>query len=199
MSWGRSEGTDGVSLTLPPSTGEVNSKGWRIASRLLQFDHVVSVINPHGGKLPENVLAYKAVNARSEPLTGVAQVHHQHRAFNPVSFFKTQIDLGFGVVAAGSGSVSCLERGEIRGHSGHRWRHDGVICAGVEQEHGGLSVDLGIEQDHAVDAMEGNAVHVACFLCQSERRKQKQKRKDVAYCVAYQPGERGLTRENEGD
>ena len=77
--------------------------------------------------------------------------------------------------------------------------HDGAVRAGVEQKHNGFSVHRGVEQDHAVDAMERYAVHAACFLCKSERRKQKQKQNDVAYCVAYQPGERGLTRENEGD
>ncbi|HKW33117.1 MAG TPA: hypothetical protein VJN92_08935 [Candidatus Acidoferrum sp.] len=50
---------------------------------------------------------------------------------------------------------------------------DGNPRAGIEQEQGGRSVQLPVEQDHAVDRTERDAVGAGLLLCRCDASKEK--------------------------
>ena len=82
-----------------------------------------------------------------------------------------QLHFAHGAIAFGSGIARRARRVELEAvEASGAVVHDGVVRGSFEQERGGLAVQLPIEQDHAVDGIEGNAESAVPFLRRRDGR-----------------------------
>ena len=129
---------------------------------LLEFDDSLFVVNPDAGKLPQDVLTKKRINASSHMLTGIIQVHHNYAPGDPVAIAKPEVHVAGDAITFGASSrfgrlqASELNRGQSRGFRAD----DRVVCASVEKQRYGLTLDGSIEENHAVDGVEWDAVRL---------------------------------------